>query len=283
MRLGGLPKRSADSEKNCLAAFFFMHLLYLDDSGSVQNANEAYLVLAGVSIYETQGYYLNNQLDELAQSIDAHHHRDIEFHASEIYARRKHPWDKMDRDEAKGVIKAVLKIAANSSNTTSLFGCAIHKKSHNDVDQLSLAFEDLCQRFDYYMKKYNSEGERQKGLLILDKSSYETTLQKLAQNFREIGTQWGSIRHIADTPFFVDSKASRIIQLADHVAYAIYRRYSEGDTQYFDIIANKFHSSDNVIHGLAHKQKIDKSCMCPACYSRRLDKERNTITPEDRP
>lgn len=148
-----------------------MHLLYLDDSGSVKNPSEEYVVLGGVSIFETQGYYLSNELDKIAQSIDPSNPKEIEFHASEIFARKTHPWNKLSREEAQGVIKAVLKVVANSSNSTYAFACAIHKKSFSGDDALNLAFEDLCQRFDIYLSRLNAEGERQKGLLILDDSS----------------------------------------------------------------------------------------------------------------
>lgn len=59
------------------------------------------------------------------------------------------------------------------------------------------------------------------------------TLLRLTVEFRTLGTQWGVIRHLADTPFFVDSQASRLIQVADHVAYAVFRRYQSRDAQYF--------------------------------------------------
>jgi hypothetical protein len=249
-----------------------MHLLYLDDSGSVENPSEEYVVLGGVSIFETQGYYLSNELDKIAQSVDPSNPKGIEFHASEIFSRKTHPWNKLSREEAQGVIKAVLKVVANSSNSTYAFACAVHKKSFAGGDGLNLAFEDLCQRFDIYLSRLNAEGERQKGLLILDDSSYETTLQELANNFRQIGTQWGSVKHLSDTPFFVNSKASRIVQLADHIAYAVFRRYHVGDTQYFDIIAHKFYQNDGVVHGLAHKHKTNQNCMCVACMSRRNSK-----------
>jgi hypothetical protein len=114
-----------------------------------------------------------------------------------------------------------------------------------------------------------ASGDKQRGLLILDENSKETALQKLSIDFRTIGTKWGVIRSIADVPLFVDSKASRLIQMADHIAYAVYRRYNSGDTSYFDIIANKFQSSDGVLHGLAHKHKTGYTCMCVACFSRR--------------
>lgn len=257
-----------------------MHLLYLDDSGSVKNPNEEYIVLGGISIFETQSYYLSNELDKIAQSIDASNPSEIEFHASEIFSRKSHPWNKLSKEEAQGIIKAVLKIIANSSNSTYAFACAIHKKSFIGNDPLNMAFEDLCQRFDIYLSRLNAEGERQKGLLILDDSSYETTLQELAKNFRTIGTQWGNVKHLADTPFFVNSKASRIVQLADHIAYAVFRRYNTGDTQYFDIIAHKFHQNEGVVHGLAHKQKTTTNCMCLACMSRRQNKFTSTTFAE---
>jgi glycogen debranching enzyme len=89
-----------------------------------------------------------------------------------------------------------------------------------------------------------------------------------------LGTQWGSaIHNIADIPFFVDSRASRLTQCADAIAYAVFRRFNSGDTQYFDLIAGRLYASeDGVIHGLSHKTQasIALHCMCPACLSRRL-------------
>ena len=116
-----------------------------------------------------------------------------------------------------------------------------------------MAFEDLCQRFDTFLGRQRTAGDRDRGLVILDKTTRETSLQKLSREFRKVGTRWGSLKNIADTPFFVDSKASRLIQIADHVAYSVFRRYNSGDAQYFDITANRFHEVDGVIHGLCHK------------------------------
>jgi len=98
-------------------------------------------------------------------------------------------------------------------------------------------------------------------------------LTPLARKFPRLGTQWGgSINNLADIPFFVDSKASRLIQVADHIAYAVFRRFNASDTQYFDIIAPKFDSAQGVIHGLAHKISDGANCLCPACLSRRISR-----------
>jgi hypothetical protein len=246
-----------------------MHLLYLDDAGSAKNPAEAYVVLGGISVFEAQADFITRQLDAIAQGIDAANPHSVEFHASEIFARRVPPWKGMSKEEAQGVIKAVLQVLADSYETARAFACAVHKASFPHDDPIEKAFEDLCSRFDKFLTRRHHEGDRQRGLLILDESSHETTLQKLSRDFRVLGTRWGVIRNLADTPLFVNSKASRIVQLADHVAYAVFRRYNSGDTQYFDIIASKFDSSRGVVHGLAHAQRGNPNCMCPACMSRR--------------
>lgn len=257
---------------NHSAAFLIssMHLLYLDDSGSSGNADEKYIVLGGISLYETQVYHITKAMDDIAKSIDPSK-PNIEFHASEILARRTAPWNKMTKEDVRGVVKSILKILAGSADSTYAFACAIHKLSFPSVDPLKLAFEDISQRFDLYLRKTNTEGNNQRGLLILDESSHETSLQQLSIDFRTVGTKWGAIKFLADVPLFVDSKASRIVQLADHIAYAVFKRYNSGDSQYFDIIASKFYSSENIVHGLAHKHpKMSHICMCIACMSRRF-------------
>ena len=178
----------------------------------------------------------------------------------------------MSRDDAQGVIKAVLQVLSRSHDNVRAFAWAVHKDSYPECDAVELAFEDLCSRFNLYLARLRASGDRQQGLLILDESTHETTLRRMVRDFQTLGTQWGVIRNLADTPFFVDSRASRLVQLADHVAYSTFRRYNARDTQYFDIFASKFDSADGVIHGLAHKQTVDPMCMCPACLSRRVYK-----------
>jgi len=249
--------------------FFIMHLLYLDDSGSAANKNEDYFVLGGISVYEAQAHHFTQEMDKLAETIDAGNPHKVEFHASEIFSRRKSPWKGMDKTEAKGIIKAILEIVKKSWNTANIFSCAVHKASFPGRDPVELAFEDLCSRFDIYLRKLSSEGDRQRGILILDETTHETTLQKMARDFRTLGTTWGVIRSLAETPLFVDSQASRLVQVADSIAYAVFRRYNSSDASYFDIIASKFYSEEGVIHGLSHKQNVNPTCMCPACLSRR--------------
>ena len=247
-----------------------MYLLYLDDSGSPGNASEAYFVLGGLCVFEAQVDWFSREIDKLAAPYNAAAPEDVEFHASEVFSRRVAPWDKLSSDEARGTLKSVLQVVNNSYNTTCLFACAIDKKAFPGFDPVEMAFEDLCKRFDLFLSRLKSAGDTQRGMIILDKTTRETSLQKLSREFRKVGTKWGSLKNIADTPFFVDSRASRLVQIADHVAYAVFRRYNSGDAQYFDIVAHRFDAVDGVIHGLVHKHAERYACTCPACLSRRL-------------
>ncbi len=185
-----------------------MHLLYLDDSGSGDNKSEEYLVLGGVSLFEAQVNWMTTELDKLAERINPRDPQSIEFHASEIFSGRSAPWNAMSRDERQGVIKNVLKIFAGSYDTARAFACAIHKDSYAGKDAMELAFEDLCSRFDHYLSDLREEGERQRGILILDETAYETSLQNLAADFRLIGTRWRFIENLAEAPLFIKSHVS---------------------------------------------------------------------------
>ncbi len=245
-----------------------MFLLYLDDSGSAQNPAEDYLVLGGICVFEHQVHYFTQELDAIARRLCDSGPDSVEFHASDIFSGREPPWSTLTKPQRKSVIQEVLGVLAKSYDTANAFACAVHKASFPSRDPMEIAFEDLCSRFELFLKRKRDDGDNQRGLIILDDSTYETTLQRLAREFRTIGTQWNVIRNIVDVPLFVNSQASRCVQVADHVAYAVFRRYNAGDTSYLDGVLSRFCFDGRTLHGLSHKQLGATGCMCPACMSR---------------
>src|SRR5262245_59180327 len=165
-----------------------MYLLYLDDAGSPGNSAEEYFVLGGVCVFEAQVDWFGRELDKLASPYNRNP-EDVEFHASTIFSRRQEPWKGLTIDGARGVLKSVLKITSCSYETTRLFACAIHKKSFPYADHVELAFEDLCQRFDFFLSRLFRAGDQQRGLIILDRTTRETSLQRLSREFRKAGTR----------------------------------------------------------------------------------------------
>ena len=281
MRSVGLPRRSVNLPpgKRRLPFLFWvylMYILYLDESGSPHNKQEEHFVLAGIAVRAEQVNWFTSQLDSIAQGIDPQNPLQVEFHAYEIFARKREPWKSLKtKDRAIGVISSVLKVVEESYSSTTLFGCVIHKASFSEEDVIQMALEDIYSRFDKFLDRRQKEGDKHRGIVVLDKKSgsrYEMVLQKLGKNFRDSGTRWTSrIQNIVEVPMFIDSRFSRMIQLADHVAYALFRRYNAHDTRYFDIIISRFDQADGIIHGLAHKHKLSRQCMCPACFSRRRE------------
>lgn len=87
-------------------------------------------------------------------------------------------------------------------------------------------------------------------MILFDKSSKEAPIQALASEYKTEGHEWGKLRNMAEVPAFIDSEATRLIQLADLVAYAIFRKYEKGDSQFYDIIERKFDYHGGVKHGL---------------------------------
>ncbi|MBM4424469.1 MAG: DUF3800 domain-containing protein [Chloroflexi bacterium] len=136
-------------------------------------------------------------------------------------------------------------------------------------DPVQKAFEDLSGRFDLYLQRISVGDNKTRGMIILDKSTYESNIQNLAAIFRAEGNRWGNqLRNICETPLFVESRPSRNIQLADHIAYSVFRRYNANDLSYFNCIESRFDRDGGVVHGLSHLQRTAKFCTCPACITR---------------
>lgn len=226
-----------------------MHLLYADESGTVADPKQTYFVLAGFSLFERQGYWLANQLDAIAARFDPADPSSVELHGNPMLVGkgrwRGHP--KADREQA---IADILHIFANSHPSNRLFASVIKKSVVSPQDPVEIAFEQMASRFDQYLMRLHRSGDTQRGIIIFDKSTYETTIQSLASDFRTLGHSWGVIRNFAEVPLFLDSKASRLTQLDDIIAYAIYRYYERADGQFFSLIQHRFDAEGGIVHGL---------------------------------
>lgn len=140
---------------------------------------------------------------------------------------------------------------ANHPRDIRLFAAALNKQHFSGQDIAQEAFTQVCSRFDLFlMRLFRGKGDKQRGLIIFDKSNTEARIQSLARDFKYSGHQYGMIRNYAEVPVFLDSKASRLIQLADLVAFAIFRHYEHNDSQFFEIIEKCFDSEGGVVHGL---------------------------------
>lgn len=249
-----------------------MYLLYCDFSGNVGSARERHLVLAGVSVKEDAIYHVISELDRIVERHQLP--LETELHANEIVNGRRR-WRAVPREVREALVSDCLKVFHGPSRyNLRCFGIIIEKAALQGEDPVVHAFEQVSSRFNLFVQRQNTRsatrsGARHRGLLIFDESRYEQEIQSISADFRVRGTRWGKLPVLAEVPLFTSSKSSRLIQLADLVSYALWRRYERLDNRLFATFVSAFDHDGGVIHGLYHKAMLP-GCDCPACLSRLL-------------
>ena len=243
------------------------YLLYLDESG--QHGGD-YFVLAGAAVFERQTYWVADSINRLQRELLPNLPVPTEFHASAIRGGSDEPWSEIERRQRYELIDRTYAVLAD--NRLTLFATAIERGSLPDgADEYEYAFEDIAQRFDYFLKRaYHEDEDPQRGLIIVAESEYRRRIETLAQKVLRDGTRWGQLHNLAEIPLFTPSANSRLLQVADFCANAVYGRYENGYTRHFDGLMPLFDQQDNVYCGLNHYCGHFRTCHCPACLSRRV-------------
>lgn len=252
-----------------------MYILYVDESGSPgeKDLDTEYFVMAGLAVFERQIYFLSEAIDDLQSRYLPDLSDPVEFHASPIRAGKQEPWKRLPWRRRRALLGEVFDIIAQSHlQGVCLFGVAFHKPSYPGADAVEEVLKQLCTRFDLFLANRETPENPERGLLVVDRteSPRDARTTALVRGFRKVGSDFGKLRHFADVPLCADSAATRMLQLADFCAYAVFRRYEHRDTAAFDQIVGRFHEAEGKLHGLVHMSKDYAACHCPACLSRRL-------------
>ena len=130
------------------------------------------------------------------------------------------------------------------------------------------AFEQVVSRFEQYLAKTERPGQKNYGLLVHDNN--ETVARKhtiLMRRFHQQGTLWTSIERIIETPLFVDSSLTSLVQVADLCAYALRRYLENQEVELFDKIFRRADRSAKRVVGVRHWSPV--SCNCEICRNHR--------------
>jgi len=132
------------------------------------------------------------------------------------------------------------------------------------------AFEQIVSRFEQYLEHTGSgQAGKNFGLLIHDNNP--TVAKKhteLMKGFHKKGTLWTDVKNIIETPLFVDSQLTGLVQVADLCSYAIRRYLENGEEELFDCIFERADRKDDVVVGVRHF--TDSHCQCKICCAHRL-------------
>lgn len=149
-------------------------------------------------------------------------------------------WKGVSPNDRVQAVVDILSLLADKQLQLKVYACVIEKKLFSPNDILARSFEEVASCFDGYLKTLYKKKNPQRGLVILDKSNYEEKIQTLSHVFKHVGHANGQLRNFAEVPLFLDSKASRLIQMADLIAYWIFRHFQSGDQRGYNLIKPYF-------------------------------------------
>jgi hypothetical protein len=153
------------------------------------------------------------------------------------------------------------------------------------VDVFEKSFEQLVTRFHTFLGKRENERLNRGGavssrsvdnygLLIEDNNeTVAKNLTNLMRKFHVQGTLWANVERIIETPLFVDSSLTSMVQMADLCAYATRRYFENNETDLFDRIAGRFDKANQKVVGIRHYVGA-KSCTCKVCAAHRGFKQK---------
>jgi hypothetical protein len=106
------------------------------------------------------------------------------------------------------------------------------------------------------------------GLLIHDNNQTVADKHtKLMKSFLRNGTFWTRIESIIETPLFVDSQLTSMVQVADLCAYALRRYLENHEAELFRQIFTRADRRGNIAVGVRHFTSA--ACSCEICYAHR--------------
>ncbi|HVO61684.1 MAG TPA: DUF3800 domain-containing protein [Terriglobales bacterium] len=139
----------------------------------------------------------------------------------------------------------------------ALAGCTVDEQ----------AFEQLVSRFEQFLvNTENPERGKRYGVLVHDNN--ETVARKhteLMRTFHKKGTVWTKINRIVDTPLFVNSSLTSMVQIADLCGYALRRYLENGERGLFDKIFARADRIHNTVVGIRHF--APQACACEICHA----------------
>jgi len=245
-----------------------MYLLYLDESGDPYAWQEqTHFVLGGVAIHEGQVHRLTKALDGIQQTYFPSISIPLKLHATDIrngkgpHFRRLHP----------NVRKMILQDIYDLINRTRFpnliaFSTAMHISAVDDrLNVLRIVFEDLSERFNTFLVRQYKAGRPSKGMLIIDQA-HEERYRSLVREFQTAGTRHTAyLGNIVDIPYFAGGEHTRMLQLADHVSYAVFRYYEYSDDSYFKRVLPRFDKRGPRLPPDGLKHITREECNCAAC------------------
>jgi hypothetical protein len=245
-----------------------MYLLYADESGDLAGPDSNVFVVGGIAVHEDA---VRPFAGEINRTINRYIGQDdgmkVEIHGSPMRGGRGE-WKRLSANRRHGLAHALLRHVVDwqhrdSGSEIQPFAIVIDRDHSQSPTETS--YGEFLFMFDLFLRENRRAGNPHNGILIADRSRYEKTLQAWVEVARGRNSRPKSDRRrlyaLAETPFFVDSRSTRLMQIADLVAYSLYRGYNAGDWSWAaSLLPGLLPDPARLVHFTS-----DARCTCPAC------------------
>ncbi len=166
--------------------------------------------------------------------------------------------------ERRRLVSALGDLVASWQNARLFAECI--DKTHFDPTKTKRsvgeqAFEQLVSRFEQFLVNSGRTGKTSYGLLVHDNN--EAVAKKhteLMRHFHLNGTLWTQIKQIIDTPLFVNSSLTSMVQIADLCAYGLRRYFENGETDLLSKVLVRADRINKTLVGVRHF--AESKCPC---------------------
>ena len=140
-------------------------------------------------------------------------------------------------------------------------------RAHYSIEEQ--AFDQIVSRFEQYLVNVSTPGQKLYGLLIHDNNpTIARKHTELMKSFHRQGTLWTTrIENIIETPLFVDSELTSMVQIADVCSYSLRRYLENNETTLFEHVFRRADRKGDLVVGVRHF--ADDSCTCEICSAHR--------------
>ena len=242
-----------------------MYFFYFDESGSRDPSvgtpdlpKDHLYVLLAVGMYERQWRPFDLEISRVKLELAGYLARDgkgkYDLADCEIKSnwirrpgtRAKHsPFlDSLDTRDMNRLIATYYR-QLTERNTVLLATIIDKRKLYPNVTHDALhrkAYEFLLERIEHYMREYHN---RHQALIVMDDTSKQLNRSITLQHaqFQRSGNPNMHFPHIVEYPFFTRSELSNGVQLADLLAYNVYRAFRDEclDYEYFKLMLPNFY------------------------------------------
>lgn len=218
-----------------------MYLLYADESGDLTDPRAQFLVIAGIAVHEDAIRPLAGEINKTMRRFLGRQLADaVELHGSPMRVGAGE-WKPIAASKRHGLYHDLLRKLDTWEHPDSGSGIepfAVVMDRDHSQSPTETTYGELLYIFDAWLREGRRGGNPHNGVLVADRSRYERTLQawvEVARAYKSRPAQDPRRLHaLAETPFFIDSRLTRLMQLADLLAHAIYRSYNAGDSSWAD-------------------------------------------------